>query len=51
VRAEWTQRFAGWLQSGTIGFPHETIVGLDHAPLALQQAMRGDYFGTIIVKL
>jgi 2-alkenal reductase len=51
VRAEWTQRFASWLQSGAIRFPHQIIDGLDRAPLALQQAIRGDYFGTVIVKL
>jgi NADPH-dependent curcumin reductase CurA len=51
VRVEWTQRFAAWLKSGAIYFPHETIFGLDRAPLALQQVTRGDYFGTVIVKL
>lgn len=48
--AEWIQQFARWLEAGSIRFPHEIIDGLDHAPLALERVIRGDYFGTVLIK-
>lgn len=48
--AEWIQQFARWLEAGSIRFPHEIIDGLDRAPLALERVIRGDYFGTVLVK-
>ncbi len=34
-----------------IRFPHEIIAGLERAPEALERTIRGDYLGTVIVKL
>lgn len=51
VRSEWDQRFAGWLKSGAIRFPHVLIDGLEAAPGALQDVIAGRYFGTVIVEL
>jgi NADPH-dependent curcumin reductase CurA len=48
---EWTARFRDWLHSGALRFPHEIVVGLEHAPSALARAIRGDYFGAVIVEL
>jgi NADPH-dependent curcumin reductase CurA len=51
VRAEWTRRFADWLRSGDIRFPHVIIPGIEQAPQALQDVTSGKYFGTVLVQL
>jgi NADPH-dependent curcumin reductase CurA len=51
LHAEWIRQFAVWLRVGAIRFPHEIIKGLDSAPLALERAIKGDYFGTVLVQL
>jgi len=51
IQAEWTRHFGDWLRSGAIRFPHTVIAGLERAPEALEQVMRGDYLGAAIVKL
>ncbi len=51
VRAEWTRRFAGWLQAGEIRFPHVIVAGLEQAPQALARVIRGDYVGMVAVKV
>jgi NADPH-dependent curcumin reductase CurA len=50
VHAEWINRFAEWLGAGSIRFPHEIIVGLECAPQALERVIKGEYFGTVVVK-
>jgi NADPH-dependent curcumin reductase CurA len=51
VRSEWTARFADWLRSGDICFPHVTIDGLDAAPGALIDVAEGRHFGVVLIKL
>jgi NADPH-dependent curcumin reductase CurA len=51
AREEWSARFAAWLNSGAIRFPHEVIAGLECAPDALERVIRGEYFGTVVVKI
>jgi len=51
VRNEWTRRFADWLRSGEICFPHVTIAGLDAAPGALRDVIEGRHFGVVVVKV
>ncbi len=51
VRAEWTERFAGWLRTGEITFPHVRIQGIDNAPQALYDAAVGKHLGTVVVAL
>ncbi|MGI8329328.1 zinc-binding dehydrogenase [Actinomadura scrupuli] len=51
VQAEWTDRFAGWLRSGDIRFPHVRVAGIDGAPRALHDMMSGRYLGTVVVAL
>ncbi len=51
VRGEWTRRFAGWLRSGEIRFPHVTIDGLEAAPAALRDVIEGRHFGVVIAKV
>jgi NADPH-dependent curcumin reductase CurA len=46
---EWLERFAGWLASGDIHFPHVIIEGLNHATQALRDATLGRYLGAVIV--
>ncbi|MFM0642301.1 NADP-dependent oxidoreductase [Paraburkholderia metrosideri] len=50
MHAEWINRFAEWLRAGSIRFPHEIIVGLECAPQALERVIKGEYFGTVVVK-
>lgn len=50
VRAEWTQRFAAWLQSGDISFPHVVVTGIEAGPEAIQAVAEGKYFGTVLMK-
>jgi NADPH-dependent curcumin reductase CurA len=51
VRSEWTRRFADWLRSGDICFPHVTINGLEAAPGALRDVTKGRYFGVVLAKV
>jgi 2-alkenal reductase len=51
VRSEWTRRFADWLRSGEICFPHVTIDGLHAAPRALTDVSEGRHFGVVLVKV
>ncbi|WP_103888499.1 MDR family NADP-dependent oxidoreductase [Actinacidiphila yanglinensis] len=46
---EWTARFGEWLRSGAIRFPHTRIAGIDEAPRAFTDMVRGRHFGTVIV--
>lgn len=51
VEREWTGRFAHWLRSGRIRFPLTRVPGIDRAPLALQELIAGERFGTVVVEL
>jgi 2-alkenal reductase len=51
LRAEWAGRFAGWLRSGAIQFPHVRIEGIGQAPQALHDMLAGRYLGTVVVAL
>jgi NADPH-dependent curcumin reductase CurA len=51
VRGEWTRRFADWLRSGDIHFPHVTIDGIEAAPGALRDVIEGRHFGVVLVKV
>lgn len=51
ARLEWTHRFASWLRSGNMVFPHVLLKGIENAPLAMQKIAEGGYFGTVVVKL
>jgi NADPH-dependent curcumin reductase CurA len=51
LRAEWGERFAGWLRSGTIQFPHVRVQGIEQAPQALHDMLAGRYLGTVVVAL
>jgi NADPH-dependent curcumin reductase CurA len=51
LRAEWAGRFAGWLRSGAIQFPHVRIEGIEKAPQALHDTLAGRYLGTVVVTL
>jgi 2-alkenal reductase len=51
VRAEWTERFAGWLGAGTIEFPHVRLEGIGQAPRALHDLLTGRYVGTVVVSV
>ncbi|WP_329787033.1 NADP-dependent oxidoreductase [Lentzea sp. DG1S-22] len=48
----WQQNFSTWLKEGKFVFPH-TIVegGLEKAPEALIDLLRGKHFGNVLVKL
>jgi NADPH-dependent curcumin reductase CurA len=48
---EWRQRFAGWLRSGQIRFPHTLIPGIAGAPQALDDVVAGRYQGAVLVAL
>jgi NADPH-dependent curcumin reductase CurA len=49
LRAQWADRFAGWLRSGAIQFPYTRIEGIDQAPQAFHDALAGRYLGTVVV--
>ncbi|MGD0558931.1 MAG: NADP-dependent oxidoreductase [Streptosporangiaceae bacterium] len=49
LRAEWGGRFADWLRSGAIQFPHVCVEGIEQAPQALHDMLAGRYLGTVIV--
>lgn len=51
VRAEWDERFAGWLRSGAIQFPHVRVEGIEQAPQALHDMLAGRYLGTVVVAI
>lgn len=48
---EWRARFAGWLRSGEIRFPHVLVPGISAAPQAFQDVVAGRYQGAVIVAL
>jgi NADPH-dependent curcumin reductase CurA len=50
LRPEWTGKFAKWLRSGEIDFPHAVVAGIENAPKALEDAIEGRYFGAVLVK-
>ena len=50
VAREWPARFGAWLRSGAIRFPHTAVTGIDRAPQALQDLIRGKHFGTVVVE-
>lgn len=49
VREEWVGRFAGWLRTGEIVFPHDRVDGIDRAPQALLDVLAGRHLGTVLV--
>ncbi|WP_328460756.1 MDR family NADP-dependent oxidoreductase [Streptomyces sp. NBC_00448] len=49
VAPEWTARFGAWLRSGGIDFPHTRVAGIERAPQALEDLVRGRHFGTVVV--
>jgi NADPH-dependent curcumin reductase CurA len=49
LRAEWDERFIGWLRSGAIQFPHVRVEGIEQAPRALHDMLAGRYLGTVVV--
>ena len=51
IRAQWLDRFAGWLRSGDITFPHVSVPGIEAAPRALHDMMNGRHLGTVVVAL
>jgi NADPH-dependent curcumin reductase CurA len=51
ARGEWTRRFADWLRSGDICFPHVMIDGIEAAPAALRDVIDGRHFGAVLVKV
>ncbi|MGW4640672.1 MDR family NADP-dependent oxidoreductase [Sphaerisporangium sp. NPDC004334] len=51
TRSQWAGLFGGWLRSGAITFPHVRVTGIENAPRALYDTMRGRHFGTVIVEL
>ncbi|NIF34172.1 NADP-dependent oxidoreductase [Enterobacter sp. Cy-643] len=50
AHAEWDTRFAEWLQTGDIVFPHVIVNGIERAPEAIQAIAEGRYFGTVFVE-
>jgi NADPH-dependent curcumin reductase CurA len=51
TRSRWLDRFAGWLRSGEITFPHVRVSGIEAAPQALHDLMNGRHLGTVVVAL
>ncbi|WP_329579696.1 NADP-dependent oxidoreductase [Kitasatospora sp. NBC_01250] len=51
ARAEWTARLAGWLRSGEIAVPHVRIDGIERAPQAACEVVRGGHLGLVVVEL
>jgi 2-alkenal reductase len=49
ARIEWEERFAAWLRSGSIIFPHVVLQGIEAGPTAIQNVAEGRYFGTVVV--
>ena len=51
LAAEWAGRFAGWLRSGAVQFPHVRVEGIEQAPLALHDMLAGRYLGTVVAAI
>jgi 2-alkenal reductase len=51
LRAEWLDRFGGWLRSGEIAFPYVRVTGIENAPRAFHDLMSGRHLGTVVVEL
>lgn len=49
VTPEWTERFGTWLRSGAVSFPHTRVAGIERAPQAFEDLVRGRHFGTVVV--
>ncbi|MGW7822349.1 NADP-dependent oxidoreductase [Streptomyces puniciscabiei] len=49
--AEFGEQFRGWLRDGSIVYDETVIDGLEHAPQALADLMRGRYTGKTVVRL
>lgn len=48
---EWRERFPAWLRAGEIRFPYVRVPGIENAPRALHDMMRGRHVGTVVVAL
>ncbi|WP_333751176.1 NADP-dependent oxidoreductase [Streptomyces sp. IBSBF 2394] len=48
---EWYHRFGAGLRAGTLTFPHSRLHGLDNAPRALRELVKGDHVGAVLVEL
>ncbi|MFH9074789.1 MDR family NADP-dependent oxidoreductase [Streptomyces alboflavus] len=51
AHVEWEERFGALLRSGEIVLPYERVAGMDAAPRALEEVMRGRHLGTVVVEL
>jgi len=51
ARPEWNRLFGAALRAGELQFPHVRIRGLEQAPQALCDVMRGHHLGTVIVEV
>jgi NADPH-dependent curcumin reductase CurA len=51
TQGEWTERFADWLRTGRITFPHVRVSGIDRAPQALHELISGRHLGAVIVEV
>ncbi|MQY06446.1 MDR family NADP-dependent oxidoreductase [Actinomadura macrotermitis] len=50
-RARWERRYAGWLRAGELTFAHTRVHGLDAAPRALTETLRGRHLGCVVADL
>ncbi|MCQ4046161.1 MDR family NADP-dependent oxidoreductase [Streptantibioticus rubrisoli] len=50
-RARWPEKFAAWLRSGDLYFPHTRVTGIERAPQALCEVIEGRHLGTVVVEL
>lgn len=48
---EWTREFGRGLRDGSLTFPHTVLHGIDQAPQALCELVRGEHFGAVLVEL
>jgi 2-alkenal reductase len=51
ARDEFTRIFAEGLRTGTMSFPHTRIRGIERVPETICDAMRGRFFGSVLVEL
>jgi 2-alkenal reductase len=47
----WLDRFGHWLRAGDLTFPHHRVRGLDQAPRALDELIRGEHVGAVVIEL
>ncbi|MDF3291222.1 MDR family NADP-dependent oxidoreductase [Streptomyces silvisoli] len=50
-RGRWPEKFADWLRSGDLHFPHTRVTGIEHAPRALCEVIEGRHLGAVVVAL